>query len=115
MLAPIGESLLTVTGIDPELLKMSDQEATEVILDELEELIPGVKDKVTWKKSWKIWKSVLKQPPGIMDTRFTTNRTGVKGLYIAGPHANCGLYYASMEAASKSGIACAEEMISDLK
>jgi len=115
VLAPIGESLLTVTGIDKELLKMSDEEATAAILDELEILIPGVKDKVTWQKSWKIWKSVLKQPPGIMSSRLTTNRTGVKGLYVAGPHANCGMYYASMEAASRSGIACAGEMIADLK
>ncbi|MHA2024502.1 MAG: FAD-dependent oxidoreductase [Candidatus Thorarchaeota archaeon] len=115
VLAPIGESLLTVTGIDKELLKMSDDEATAAILDELEILIPGVKDKVTWQKSWKIWKSVLKQAPGIMDDRLTTNRTGVEGLYVAGPHANCGMYYASMEAASRSGIACAGEMIEDLK
>ncbi len=115
VLAPIGESLLTVTGIDKELLKMSDEEATEAILDELEILIPGVKDKVTWKKSWKIWKSILKQPPGIMDQRLTTNRTGVEGLYVAGEYANCGMYYASMEASSKSGIACAGEMIEDLK
>ncbi len=115
VLAPIGESLLTVTGIDKELLKMSDEEATATILDELEILVPGVKEKVTWKKSWKIWKSVLKQPPGIMDDRLKTNRTGVDGLYVAGPHANCGMYYASMEAASRSGIACAGEMIEDLK
>ena len=115
VLAPIGESLLTVTGIDKELLKMSDEEATAEILEELEILIPGVKDKVTWQKSWKIWKSVLKQAPGIMDERLTTNRTGVEGLYVAGPHANCGMYYASMEAASRSGIACAGEMIEDLK
>jgi 15-cis-phytoene desaturase len=115
VLAPIGESLLTVTGIDKELLKMSDEEATDEILDELEILIPGVKEKVTWKKSWKIWKSVLKQPPGIMDMRLNTNRTGVKGLYVAGSYANCGMYYASMEAASRSGIACAGEMIHDLK
>jgi zeta-carotene desaturase/15-cis-phytoene desaturase len=115
VLAPIGESLLTVTGIDKELLKMSDEEATAAILEELEILIPGVKDKVTWQKSWKIWKSVLKQPPGIMDDRLTTNRTGVEGLYVAGPHANCGMYYASMEAASRSGIACAGEMIADFK
>ena len=67
---------------------MSDEEAAEDILEELEVLVPGVKDKVTWKKSWKIWKSVLKQPPGIMDDRLTTNRTGVTGLYVAGPHAN---------------------------
>ena len=106
---------MTVTGIDKELLKMSDEEATAAILDELEILIPGVKEKVTWQKSWKIWKSVLKQPPGIMDDRLTTNRTGVDGLYVAGPHANCGMYYASMEAASRSGIACAGEMIEDLK
>ncbi|MHA2206559.1 MAG: FAD-dependent oxidoreductase, partial [Candidatus Thorarchaeota archaeon] len=115
VLAPIGESLLTVTGIDEELLKMSDEEATEVILDELEELIPGVKSKVTWKKAWKIWRSVLHQPPGIMDYRLQTNRTGVGGLYVAGSHANCGMYYASMEAASRSGIACANEMIDDMK
>ncbi|MHA2189719.1 MAG: FAD-dependent oxidoreductase [Candidatus Thorarchaeota archaeon] len=115
VLAPIGESLLTVTGIDEELLKMSDEEATEVILDELEELIPGVKSKVTWKKAWKIWRSVLHQPPGIMDNRLQTNRTGVEGLYVAGSHANCGMYYASMEAASRSGIACANEMIDDMK
>ena len=115
VLAPIGESLLTVTGIDKELLKMSDEEATDEILNELEILIPGVKEKVTWKKSWKIWKSVLKQPPGIMDMRLTSNRTGVKGLYVAGAYANCGMYYASMEAASRSGIACAGEMIHDLK
>ena len=115
VLAPIGESLLTVTGIDKDLLKMSDEEATAEILEELEILIPGVKDKVTWKKSWKIWKSVLKQAPGIMDERLTTNRTGVEGLYVAGPHANCGMYYASMEAASRSGTACAGEMIEDLK
>lgn len=115
VLAPIGESLLTVTGIDKELLKMSDEEATDEILEELEILIPGVKEKVTWKKSWKIWKSVLKQPPGIMDMRLNTNRTGVEGLYVAGAYANCGMYYASMEAASRSGIACAGEMIHDLK
>jgi len=115
VLAPIGESLLTVTGINSELLKMSDEEATTAILEELESLIPGVKEKVTWKKSWKIWKSVLKQAPGIMEDRLKTNRTGVKGLYVAGPHANCGMYYASMEAASRSGIACAGEMIQDLK
>ncbi|MHA2066295.1 MAG: FAD-dependent oxidoreductase, partial [Candidatus Thorarchaeota archaeon] len=115
VLAPIGESLLTVTGIDEELLKMSDEEATEVILDELEDLIPGVKSKVTWKKSWKIWRSVLHQPPGIIEDRLETNRTGVEGLYVAGSHANCGMYYASMEAASRSGIACANEMIDDMK
>ncbi|MFX1482476.1 MAG: FAD-dependent oxidoreductase [Promethearchaeota archaeon] len=115
VLAPIGESLLTVTGIDQELLKMSDEEATEEILRELEGLIPGVRDKVTWQKSWKIWKSVLKQPPGIMDERLTSNRTGVEGLYVAGAYANCGMYYASMEAASRSGIACAGQMIEDLK
>lgn len=115
VLAPIGESLLTVTGIDKELLKMSDEDATQAILDELEILVPGVSEKVTWKKSWKIWKSVLKQPPGIMDDRLTTNRTGVEGLYVAGAYANCGMYYASMEAASRSGIACAGEMIKDLK
>jgi uncharacterized protein with NAD-binding domain and iron-sulfur cluster len=106
---------LTVTGIDKDLLKMSDDEATQEILDELEILIPGVKDKVTWKKSWKIWKSVLKQPPGIMNERLTTNRTGIQGLYVAGGYANCGMYYDSMEAASRSGIACAGEMIEDLK
>jgi protoporphyrinogen oxidase len=115
VLAPIGESLLTVTGIDKDLLKMSDEEANAAILEELEILIPGVKEKVTWQKSWKIWRSVLKQAPGIMDDRLTTNRTGVEGLYVAGPHANCGMYYASMEAASRSGIACAGEMIEDLK
>lgn len=115
VLAPIGESLLTVTGIDKELLKMSDEDATAAILEELEILIPGVKEKVTWQKSWKIWKSILKQPPGIMDQRLTSNRTGVEGLYVAGEYANCGMYYASMEAASKSGIACAGEMIKDLK
>jgi 15-cis-phytoene desaturase len=115
VLAPIGESLLTATGIDKELLKMSDEEATDVILDELEELIPGVKEKVTWKKSWKIWKSVLKQPPGIMKERLTTNRTGVDGLYVTGEYANCGMYYASMEASSRSGMACANQMIEDLK
>ncbi len=114
VLAPIGESLLTVTSIDKELLKMSDDEATESILDELKELIPGVEQKVTWKKSWKIWRSVLSQPPGIMTDRLQTNRTGVEGLYVAGSHANCGMYYASMEAASRSGIACANEMIEDL-
>ncbi|MFW9964820.1 MAG: FAD-dependent oxidoreductase, partial [Candidatus Sifarchaeia archaeon] len=102
VLAPIGESLLTVTGIDKELLKMSDEDATAAILEELEILIPGVKEKVTWQKSWKIWKSILKQPPGIMDQRLTSNRTGVEGLYVAGEYANCGMYYASMEAASKS-------------
>jgi 15-cis-phytoene desaturase len=115
VLAPIGESLLTATGIDKELLKMSDEEATDVILDELESLIPGVKDKVTWKKSWKIWKSVLRQAPGIMKDRLTSNRTGVEGLYITGEYANCDMYYASMEASSRSGIACAGEMIEDLK
>ncbi len=114
VLAPIGESLLTVTSIDKELLKMSDEEATGVVLDELKELIPGVEQKVTWKKSWKIWRSVLSQPPGIMENRLKTNRTGVQGLYVAGSHANCGMYYASMEAASRSGIACAGEMIKDL-
>ncbi|MFX1369915.1 MAG: FAD-dependent oxidoreductase [Promethearchaeota archaeon] len=114
VLAPIGESLLTVTSIDKELLKMGDEEATEVILDELKELIPGVEQKVTWKKSWKIWRSVLSQPPGILKDRLGTNRTGVDGLYVAGSFANCGMYYASMEAASRSGIACAGEMIKDL-
>jgi 15-cis-phytoene desaturase len=114
VLAPIGESLLTVTSIDKELLKMSDEEATEEILGELKELIPGVEQKVTWKKSWKIWRSVLSQPPGILEDRLKTNRTGVEGLYVAGAFANCGIYYASMEAASKSGIACAGEMIQDL-
>ncbi|MFX0106981.1 MAG: FAD-dependent oxidoreductase [Candidatus Hodarchaeota archaeon] len=114
VLAPIGESLLTVTSIDKELLKMSDDEATGVILDELKELIPGVESKVTWKKSWKIWRSVLAQPPGIMSDRLDTNRTGVEGLYVAGSFANCGTYYASMEAASKSGIACAKEMLEDM-
>jgi len=114
VLAPIGESLLTVTSIDKELLKMSDEEALEVVLDELKGLIPGVEQKVTWKKSWKIWRSVLSQPPGIMENRLKTNRTGVEGLYVAGSHANCGMYYASMEAASRSGIACAGEMIEDL-
>ncbi|MCK5238232.1 MAG: FAD-dependent oxidoreductase [Candidatus Thorarchaeota archaeon] len=113
VLAPIGESLLTVTSIDEELLKMENGEATEAILEELKELIPGLESKVTWKKSWKIWRSVLSQPPGIMKDRLTTNRTGVKGLYVAGAYANCGEYYASMEAASKSGIACAQEMIQD--
>ncbi|MHA1481034.1 MAG: FAD-dependent oxidoreductase [Candidatus Thorarchaeota archaeon] len=113
VLAPIGESLLTVTSIDDELLKMENGEATESILDELKELIPGVGEKITWKKSWKIWRSVLSQPPGIMSERLTTNRTGVEGLYVAGAFANCGAYYASMEAASKSGIACAQEMIND--
>ena len=92
---------------------MSDEEATEVVLDELKELIPGVEQKVTWKKSWKIWRSLLSQPPGIMKDRLATNRTGVEGLYIAGSHANCNNYYASMEAASRSGIACAQEMIED--
>ncbi|MHA2379809.1 MAG: FAD-dependent oxidoreductase [Candidatus Thorarchaeota archaeon] len=114
VLAPIGESLLTVTSIDKELLKMSDEEATDAVLEELKELIPGVEQKVTWKKSWKIWRSVLSQPPGIMEDRLKTNRTGVEGLYVAGSHANCGMYYASMEAASRSGIACAGEMIEDL-
>jgi protoporphyrinogen oxidase len=114
VLAPIGESLLTVTSIDQELLKMSDEEATEALLDELKELIPGVETKVTWKKSWKIWRSVLSQPPGIMEDRLKTNRTGIEGLYVAGAFANCGIYYASMEAASMSGIACAGEMIQDL-
>jgi len=113
VLAPIGESLLTVTSIDEELLKMDNDEATAVILDELKTLIPGVEEKVTWRKSWKIWRSVLSQPPGIMTDRLTTNRTGVEGLYVAGAYANCGTYYASMEAASKSGIACATEMIED--
>jgi 15-cis-phytoene desaturase len=115
VLAPIGESLLTATGVDKELLKMSDEEATEAILEELEILIPGVREKVTWKKSWKIWKSVLKQPPGIMSDRLTTNRTGIEGLYVTGEYANCGMYYASMEASSRSGMACATEMIEDLK
>ncbi|MHA2021960.1 MAG: FAD-dependent oxidoreductase, partial [Candidatus Thorarchaeota archaeon] len=105
---------LTVTGIDKELLKVSDEEATEMLLDELKELIPGVEKKVTWKKSWKIWRSVLSQPPGIMEDRLKSNRTGVEGLYVAGAFANCGIYYASMEAASMSGIACAGEMIEDL-
>ncbi|UCE11785.1 MAG: FAD-dependent oxidoreductase [Candidatus Thorarchaeota archaeon] len=114
VLAPIGESLLTVTSIDKDLLKMSNGEATEAILDELKELIPGVEKKVTWKKSWKIWRSVLAQPPGIFEDRLKTNRTGVEGLYVAGSHANCGMYYASMEAASRSGIACAGEMVADL-
>ncbi len=114
VLAPIGESLLTVTSIDKELLKVNDEEATEILLDELKELIPGVETKVTWKKSWKIWRSVLSQPPGIMENRLKTNRTGVEGLYVAGAFANCGIYYASMEAASMSGIACAGEMIEDL-
>lgn len=113
VLAPIGESLLTVTSIDEELLKTENDEATAVILDELKTLIPGIEEKVTWKKSWKIWRSVLSQPPGIMTDRLTTNRTGVEGLYVAGAYANCGMYYASMEAASKSGIACATEMIED--
>jgi hypothetical protein len=113
VLAPIGESLLTVTSIDKELLKMEDAEATEVILDELKELIPGVETKVTWKKNWKIWRSLLAQPPGIISDRLRTNRTGVEGLYVAGAFANCGNYYASMEAASKSGIACAQEMTED--
>ena len=113
VLAPIGESLLTVTSIDKELLKMEDAEATGVILDELKELIPGVEEKVTWKKSWKIWRSLLAQPPGIMSERLETNRTGVEGLYVAGAFANCGNFYASMEAASRSGIACAKEMTSD--
>jgi protoporphyrinogen oxidase len=114
VLAPIGESLLTVTSIDKELLKMSDEETTDAILEELKELVPGVEKKVTWKKSWKIWRSVLSQPPGIMESRLNTNRTGVEGLYVAGSHANCGMYYASMEAASRSGIACAGEMVEDL-
>lgn len=113
VLAPIGESLLTVTSIDEELLKMENDEATAAILDELKTLIPGIEEKVTWKKSWKIWRSVLSQPPGILTDRLTTNRTGVEGLYVAGAFANCGHYYASMEAASKSGIACAKEMIED--
>ena len=113
VLAPIGESLLTVTSIDKELLKMENDEATAAILEELKELVPGIEEKVTWKKSWKIWRSVLSQPPGIMDQRLTTNRTGIEGLYVAGAFANCGKYYASMEAASKSGIACAQEMTQD--
>ncbi|MDF1538917.1 MAG: NAD(P)/FAD-dependent oxidoreductase [Candidatus Thorarchaeota archaeon] len=113
VLAPIGESLLTVTSIDEELLKMENDEATTAILEELTTLIPGIEEKVTWKKSWKIWRSVLSQPPGIMSDRLTTNRTGIEGLYVAGAYANCGTYYASMEAASKSGIACASEMIAD--
>ncbi len=113
VLAPIGESLLTVTSIDKELLKMENDEATAVILDELKELVPGIEEKVTWKKSWKIWRSVLSQPPGIMEQRLNTNRTGIEGLYVAGSFANCGKYYASMEAASKSGIACAKEMTQD--
>ncbi len=114
VLAPIGESLLTVTSIDKELLKMENGEATQVILDELKELIPGIEEKVTWKKSWKIWRSLLSQPPGIMEQRLKTNRTGIQGLYVAGAFANCGKYYASMEAASRSGIACAAEMNQDL-
>ncbi|MFW9907590.1 MAG: FAD-dependent oxidoreductase [Candidatus Thorarchaeota archaeon] len=113
VLAPIGESLLTVTSIDEDLLKMDDSEATREILNELKTLIPGIEEKITWKKSWKIWRSVLSQPPGIMSQRLKTNRTGVKGLYVAGAYANCGHYYASMEAASKSGIACAQEMTQD--
>ncbi|MFW9933020.1 MAG: FAD-dependent oxidoreductase [Candidatus Thorarchaeota archaeon] len=113
VLAPIGESLLTVTSIDKELLKMENEEATAAILEELKELVPGIEEKVTWKKSWKIWRSVLSQPPGIMDQRLRTNRTGIEGLYVAGSFANCGKYYASMEAASKSGIACAQEMTHD--
>ena len=50
-----------------------------------------------------------------MDDRLTSNRTGIEGLYVAGAYANCGIYYASMEAASKSGITCAAEMNEDLK
>ncbi len=115
VLAPIGESLLTVTSIDKELLNMKNGEAADVILDELEEIIPGLKQKITWKKSWRIWKSLLAQPPGIMEKRLKSNRTGIKGLYVAGAFANCENYYASMEAASRSGIACAEEMNQDFK
>jgi protoporphyrinogen oxidase len=115
VLAPIGESLLTATSIDKDLLQMSNEEAADVVLDELDELMPKLKEKVTWKKSWKIWRSLLAQPPGILTNRFQTNRTGIKGLYVVGAFANCGLFYASMEAASKSGIACAQEMIEDLR
>ena len=103
---------ITVT-IDKELLKMETDEATQVLLDELKELIPGVEEKVTWKKSWKIWRSLLSQPPGIFEDRLKTNNTGVEGLYVAGAFANCGMYYASMEAASMSGIACANQMTED--
>jgi len=115
VLAPIGESLLTATSIDKDLLQMSNEEAAEVVLDEIEESVPNLKEKVTWKKSWKIWRSLLAQPPGILTDRFKTNRTGIKGLYVVGAFANCGMFYASMEAASKSGIACAQEMIEDLR
>ncbi len=113
VLAPIGESLLTVTSIDTELLKMENGEALGVILDELKELIPGIEDKITWQKCWKIWRSVLAQPPGIMEQRLKTNKTGIEGLYVAGSFANCDNYYASMEAAARSGIACAQEMTHD--
>lgn len=115
VLAPIGESLLTATSIDKELLQMSNDEAAEVVLDEIDELMPTLKEKVTWKKSWKIWRSILAQPPGILHDRFKTNRTGIDGLYVAGSFANCGMFSASMEAASRSGIACAQEMIEDLR
>jgi uncharacterized protein with NAD-binding domain and iron-sulfur cluster len=94
---------------------MSNEEAAEVVLDEIEELVPNLREKVTWKKSWKIWRSILAQPPGILTDRFKTNRTGINGLYVVGSFANCGMFYASMEAASKSGIACAKEMIEDLR
>jgi 15-cis-phytoene desaturase len=113
VLAPIGESLLTVTSIDEELLKMENDEATRVLLDELKELVPNIEEKVTWSKTWKIWRALLAQKPGIMHERLKTNRTGIKGLYVAGEFANCGNYYASMEAASRSGIACAKEMVQD--
>lgn len=90
----------------------STDEIAEACYQQCMELFPSARKlKCTWRNVVKLGESLYREEPG-MDVFRPRQKTPVENFYLAGSYTYQD-YIDSMEGATKSGLACADEILAD--
>ncbi|MFQ6094526.1 MAG: FAD-dependent oxidoreductase [Candidatus Bathyarchaeia archaeon] len=113
VLSPYRRYLLACTIQGEEHFQKSDDEIVEVVTEELSAPFGSLQDHVVWSRVLRIDQALEAQKPGILRLKFDTNRTPLKGLYMAGNYTNNDFYYSCIEGAARSARNCAQMVEED--
>jgi len=111
--APLKRYLLACTIPGEDHFNKSDEKILEIVTEELSDPFRNLRSHVVWSRIIRINQGVLEQRPGVLNLKFDTNRTPLKGLYMAGNYANNDYYYSSVEGAARSAKNCARMIEED--
>jgi zeta-carotene desaturase len=106
-----GSLLQCVMTPGDKWMPVSTEEIAKCCLEQVRNLFPSARDlDCTWWNVVKLGKSLYKEAPG-MDVNRPTQATPVPNFFLAGSYTFQD-YIDSMEGATKSGMMCADEILS---